>query len=207
MINGKIRINRKNPNDFTDLRNYRLLNMHDPINGNIPCLILNHDGKYLFTIGHDGNVFVYEWFGPQVGVNKSKTVLMPKKVIPAEDINNREHPSLEQEKIYAEIKRQEEAAAAHNRKVLSDIEMLQKKFDELLLSNEAMHDDLRIPQHELLLDQRITNQIKDELQAELDDVRDDLAFDLEVVQVGKQKLYEYFFKRLDHIPIKISGIG
>ncbi|XP_046809374.1 cilia- and flagella-associated protein 44 [Lucilia cuprina] len=208
MINGKIRINQKNTNDFTDLRNYRLVNMHDPINGNIPCLILSQDGKFLFSIGYDGNVFVYEWHGPQVMIEESKNVLlMPKKVVPAEDINNPEYPSLEQEKIYAEIKRQEEAAAAHDRKVLMDIEVLQKKFDQLLLANEAMHDDLRIPQRELLLDERITNQIKGELQAELDDVREDLAYDLEVAQVGKQKLYDYFFKKLDHIPIKISGIG
>lgn len=208
MINGKIRINRKNPNDFTDLRDYRLFNMHDPLNGNIPCLILNHDGNYLFTIGYDGNVFVYEWFGPQIIMDKSKTVLlMPKKVIPAEDINDPDYPSLEQEKIYAEIKRQEEAAAAHDRKVLADIAKLQKKFDELLMANDSMHEDLRFTQRGLLLDERITNQIKGELQAELDDVREDLAYDLEVAQVGKQKLYDYFFKKLDHIPIKISGIG
>ncbi|KAM7351532.1 cilia- and flagella-associated protein 44 isoform 2-T2 [Cochliomyia hominivorax] len=208
MVNGKIRINRKNPNDFTDLRNYRLLNMHDPLNGNIPCLILNHNGSYLFTIGHDSNVFVYEWFGPQVTVEAPKTVLlMPKKVIPAEDINDPDYPSLEQEKIYAEIKRQEEAAAAHDRKILADIAILQKKFDDLLRENEVMHEDLRISHRDLLLDERITNQIKGELQAELDDVREDLAYDLEVAQVGKQKLFDYFFKKLDHIPIKISGIG
>ena len=208
LINGKIRINRKNPNDFTDLRDYRLINMHDPLNGIIPSLILSYDSKFLFTIGHDGNVFVYDWFGPKIKRQKPKTVLiMPKKVVPVDDIEDPEYPSLEQEKIYAEMKRQEEAAAAHDRKVLNEIAVLQKKFNELLKTNDEMHEDLQLSHRELLLDERVTKQIKSELQAELDDVREDLAYDLEVAQVGKQKLYNYFFKKLDHIPIKITAIG
>lgn len=208
LINGKIRINRKNFNDFTDLRDYRLINMHDPLNGTIPDLILSHDSKFLITIGYDGNVFVYDWHGPTIERQEPKTpLLMPKKVMSVDDIEDPDYPSLEQEKIYAELKRQEEAAAAHDRKILNEIAVLQKKFNELLKANDEMHIDLRLPHRELLLDERITKQIKGELQAELDDVREYLAYDLEVAQVGKHKLYNYFFKKLDHIPIKITGIG
>lgn len=206
LINGKIRINLTNPSDFTDLRNYRLVNMHDPLHGNIPRLLLSHDGVYLFTIGHDGNVFVYHWTGPKLGDQRKSVLLMPRKIMPSDDILDPNHPSLEQEKVYAEIKRQEEAAAAHDRKVLNDIEELRKKFNDLIKQNEAIDEDIRIGHRDLLLDVRITNQIRDELQAELNDVRDDLAYDLEVAQVGKQKLHDYFIKKLDHIPIKISGI-
>lgn len=207
MINGKIRVNLTNPNDFTDLKNYRCFSMHDPIRGHIPRLLLDHSNQFLFSIGHDGNVFVYEWCGPQPTSATSKPVLlMPKKVTPHDDITDPEHPSLEQEKVYAEMKRQEEKTAAHNRKILSEIGALQKEFDELLLANEAMHFDLQLSQRELFLDDRITNQIRNELQAELDDVREDLAYDLEVAQVGKQKLYEYFLKKLPHLPFKVSGI-
>lgn len=207
LMNGNIRIQRVNTMDFTDLRNFRLVHMHDALNGIIPRLILSHDGRYIFSIGYDGNVFIYHWFGPRVEVERKSVLLMPKKITPSEDIIMTEHPSLEQEKIYAEIKRQEEAAASHDRKVLRDISLLQQKFNDLFRKNVLIDEDIRIGHRDLLLDDRITNQIRDELQAELDDVRDDLAYDLEVVQVGKRKLYDYFIKKLDHVPIKISGIG
>ncbi|XP_075152852.1 cilia- and flagella-associated protein 44 [Haematobia irritans] len=207
MGNGQIRIQHIDQANFTDLRNYRLLGMHDPLNGNIPRLILSHDGRYIFSIGFDGNIFVYYWYGPRVEMEKEPMVFMPRKIKPAEDIIDAEYPSLEQEKIYAEIKRQEEATAEHDRKVLSDISVLQKKFNNLLEENLNIDDNLRIGHRDLLLDERITGQIRDELQAELDDVREDLAYDLEVSQVGKKKLYDYFIKTLDHVPIKISSIG
>ncbi|KAI9578393.1 hypothetical protein GQX74_004947 [Glossina fuscipes] len=59
----------------------------------------------------------------------------------------------------------------------------------------------------MLLDDRITKQIQDEQQFELDDVRDDLAYDLEMAEVGKQRVYDHFIKNLDHISIKITSFG
>ncbi|XP_013116263.2 cilia- and flagella-associated protein 44 [Stomoxys calcitrans] len=207
MGNGGIRIQRKNPSDFTDLRNYGLLCMHNPLNGTIPSLILSHDGSFIISIGFDGNVFVYNWFGPIIEIEKRTLPVITPKITPTEDIFDAAHPSLEQEKIYAEIKRQEMAAAAHDRKVLEDISALQLKFNDLLEQNMNVEEDLRIGHRDLLMDERITKQIQDELQSELDDVREDLAYDLEVAQVGKKKLYDYFIKKLDHIPIKISNVG
>ncbi|KAI9576265.1 hypothetical protein GQX74_015253 [Glossina fuscipes] len=49
--------------------------------------------------------------------------------------------------------------------------------------------------------------MRDELQLKLDEVRDDLAHDLEVAEVDNQKLYDHFIKNLDHIPIKITSFG
>uniref|UniRef100_A0A1B0C0K7 Uncharacterized protein n=1 Tax=Glossina palpalis gambiensis TaxID=67801 RepID=A0A1B0C0K7_9MUSC len=59
----------------------------------------------------------------------------------------------------------------------------------------------------MLLDDRITKQIQDEQQFELDDVRDYLAYDLEMAEVGKQRVYNHFIKNLDHISIKITSFG
>ncbi|XP_067625340.1 cilia- and flagella-associated protein 44 [Eurosta solidaginis] len=209
LVDGKLRINRTNPNDFTDLREFRLFPMHDSFNGIITRILSSFDGQYIFSFGHDGNIFCYNWFGPKVVSGGPLDVAMYSnlKDFHAEDIDDPEYPSLEQEKIYAELKRKEEAAAAHDRKVLGQIGELQLKFDEIKSDMQSLDEELKIPIRNLLLDERITKQIKYELQAELDDVRDDLAYDLEVAEVGKTKLYNHFLKKLDHIPITVSSIG
>lgn len=204
MVDGKIRINRTNPTDFTDLHDYRLFNMHDALNGTISKILNTYNGENLLTVGYDGNLFLYKWNGPRVVTDESTKLAHIPEPIEYYDIDYPEkHPSLEQQKIFAEIKRQEEAAAAHDRKVLSLIGDLQAKFMNIEKENEKLHCALKMKHHEMLLDNRVTQQIRDELQAELDDVRDDLAYDLEFAQVGKNKLYNYFLKSLDHIPIKV----
>ncbi|KAL9875167.1 cilia- and flagella-associated protein 44-like [Glossina fuscipes fuscipes] len=92
-------------------------------------------------------------------------------------------------------------------KILAEIARLQEKFNRLMMENKSIKEDLRIEYKCMLLDDRITKQLQGELQFELDDVRDDLAYDLEVAEVGKQKLYDHFIKNLDHIPIKITSFG
>ncbi|KAL9928049.1 cilia- and flagella-associated protein 44 [Glossina fuscipes fuscipes] len=209
LVNGKLRINQINPTDFTDMRNYLCFNMHDPLNGTIPSILSSCDGKSLISVGYDGNIFIYSWFGPEIRQipRRSNAVTTPLIIPSTTDIIDPNYPSLEQEKIYAEQKRQEEAAAAHERKILAEIARLQEKFDRLMMENKSIKEDLRIEHKYMLLDDRITKQIQDELQFELDDVRDDLAYDLEVAEVGKQKLYDHFIKNLDHIPIKITSFG
>lgn len=208
LVDGKLRINRTTPNDFTDLADYRLFAMHDPYNGIISRILTSYDGQYLFSVGYDGNIFSYNWHGPKVVQGGPLDVVQYAllKDFHADDIDDPEYPSLEQEKIYAEIKRKEEAAAAHDRKVLAQIGELQVKFNDIKSDMLQLEEELRLPDRNLLLDERITKQIKDELQAELDDVRDDLAYDLEVAEVGKNKLYNHFLKKLDHVPFTVSGI-
>ncbi|XP_039950900.1 cilia- and flagella-associated protein 44 isoform X1 [Bactrocera tryoni] len=209
LVNGKLRINRTLSNDFTDLRDYRLFPMHDSHNGIITRILPSYDGNHIFTVGHDGNIFCYNWHGPKVvhGGPLEAVAYANLKDLRADDIDDPEFPSLEQEKIYAEIKRKEEAALAHDRKVLAQIGELQVKFNDIKDDMLTLEEELILPHKNLLLDERITKQIRDELQAELDDVRDDLAYDLEVAEVGKNKLYGHFLENLDHVPITVSGIS
>lgn len=59
LSNGSIRVVKTNCDDFLDMSNYWQLSMHDNDNGVVPCLCLSQDEKYLYSCGHDGNVFVY----------------------------------------------------------------------------------------------------------------------------------------------------
>lgn len=204
LINGKLRLNLINPDDFTDLRNYHLVGTHDPVTGCISKILLSSNSKFLFTVGFDGNIFVYLWSGPKKPVEPSKPIKL-KQIKIATDLPP-EQPSLEQEKIIAEQKRKDDAAQAHENKVLHEIERLKEKFNKIYNDNMHLPEDLRIPHKDMLLDPRITNQIRDELQFELDDVREDLAYDLEVATLGKTKLYDYFIKKLDNLGMRVTGL-
>lgn len=79
MRNGAIRIN-KIKEDFRDLSDYWLLNMHDNFNGIIPSIQFSYDSKIMFSVGHDGNLFSYELNIPLERV-KTVTTTLPEKVI------------------------------------------------------------------------------------------------------------------------------
>uniref|UniRef100_A0A1B0CQZ1 Uncharacterized protein n=1 Tax=Lutzomyia longipalpis TaxID=7200 RepID=A0A1B0CQZ1_LUTLO len=51
--------------DFRLFNDYWQLGMHDNKKGIIPRLINSRDGKFLFSIGHDGNIFSYRWNCPE----------------------------------------------------------------------------------------------------------------------------------------------
>ncbi|XP_017043934.1 cilia- and flagella-associated protein 44 [Drosophila ficusphila] len=207
LVNGRIRINHMNPEDFTDLSEYRIYPMHDGLKGTIPKIETSFDGRHLITVGYDGNVFLHRWNGPRIEKNKRRDRLppLPAGVSEVKEIED-EAPSLEQEKINAELRRQQEAAEAHDRDVLNKIGSLQNVYFDIIKRNEELPPGLRAKDTDLLLDARITRQIRDELQAELDDVREDLAYDLEFAQVGHTKLYNHFLKNLVEIPFTVNPL-
>ncbi|EDW71227.1 cilia- and flagella-associated protein 44 isoform X2 [Drosophila virilis] len=207
MMNGSLRINRLNAEDFTDLADYRSYPMHDSLKGVIPCIVSSYNGEHLVSVGHDGNVFLYKWEGPKVKREELRPRL-PALPSPrdAGDILDPETPSLEQEKINAELRRQQEAAEAHDRDVLAKIGALQSVYFDIIKRNEELPPGLRVAHKDLLLDERITQQIRDELQAELDDVREDLAYDLEFAEVGHNKLLNHFLQKLDHVPFTVTPL-
>uniref|UniRef100_A0A1B0C0K6 Uncharacterized protein n=1 Tax=Glossina palpalis gambiensis TaxID=67801 RepID=A0A1B0C0K6_9MUSC len=95
----KLRINQINPTDFTDMRNYLCFNMFDPLNGTIPSILSSCDGKSLISVGYDGNIFIYSWFGPDIRqiARRSDAFTMPLIIPSATDIIDPNYPSLEQQ--------------------------------------------------------------------------------------------------------------
>lgn len=76
MNDGTIRIyNRKK--DFKDFTDYWKLYMHDNLKGNVNCIKFSYDKKNFFSIGADGNFFVYDWNAPVEVVKAPK----PKPIV------------------------------------------------------------------------------------------------------------------------------
>lgn len=77
MGNGKIRINFCKEN-WRDLSDYWLLSMHDNFFGRIPAIKFSYDNKFLFSIGADGNLFVYTWNLPLKEIRPIKATAVPR---------------------------------------------------------------------------------------------------------------------------------
>lgn len=108
MIDGSIRINRINPNDWHDLTNYWSLAMHDNYNGYIPGFSFSYDNEYFLTSGNDGNVFVFKFNTdePKPKIN------IPQRIIPDlstyklfDNVNCNTMPSLEETIVNMEADR------------------------------------------------------------------------------------------------------
>lgn len=84
MGDGQIRVNRIRDGNWRNLSDFWTLSMHDNLFGRIPKIVFSFDGKFLVSIGSDGNLFVYKWNILPVGARKSLTttpVEAPKVVL------------------------------------------------------------------------------------------------------------------------------
>lgn len=61
MANGAIRVQKVIDGDLGETGPYWILNSHDNQNGNITHISISNDGKFIFTVGADGNFFSYEF--------------------------------------------------------------------------------------------------------------------------------------------------
>ena len=60
MGDGSIRVNRIQE-DWRDLSDFWILNMHDNMNGKISSMRFSCNNKFFFSVGGDGNLFSYKW--------------------------------------------------------------------------------------------------------------------------------------------------
>lgn len=73
MGDGQLRVNRIRDGNWRDLSDFWTLSMHDNLFGRIPKIVFSFDGKFLVSIGSDGNLFVYKWNIQPVGARRKST--------------------------------------------------------------------------------------------------------------------------------------
>lgn len=208
MQDGSIRINRVNPNNFRDLSNYWKLSMHDNFNGFIPRMCFSYDEKYFFTCGYDGNVFSYT-FHPE---NNEYTKYVParmkftKKLRKLVDEDGYTNLSLEEIKVKAEEDRKQKVANDHKKILREKIGHLKKRYKKLKDRNARLLPTQVIPREELEIDERITKDLQDTLDADLALVKRKLAFDVEKSTVGITKMLKHFSEDMDFFPITMTAV-
>ncbi|XP_055535978.1 cilia- and flagella-associated protein 44 isoform X2 [Wyeomyia smithii] len=206
MGDGSIRVNRVK-SDFRDLTDYWTLNMHYNLNGKVTGLAFSFDYQYLFSVGTDGNLFAYKWYAITAPIEPQKTKPLETKLASIDDIVDLGYLSLEEQKIKQENDRKAKLLNDRKNGVLETVAVYRKQFEALLARNEALPECQRIPMEDFTLDRRIVDDLEQELQAEMDLVRQRTAFDVEKARLSGEKLKRFFLDGIESMPIQVLGVN
>lgn len=208
MEDGTIRVNKYKSDDFRDLSDYWKLSMHDNFKGYIPKMCFSFDEHYFFTCGADGNVFSYTFHPENDNFTDAKLtrLKLSKRLPEIEDTEGYKTLSLEQMKVKAEDDRLEAVANKQKNEVLRRLKELKLKYDELRKRNSKLLLTQIIPREELEIDPRITKDLEDKLEADLNLVKRKLAFNVQKSALAMHKMLSHYVDELDTFPICVYGI-
>ncbi|KAG5669779.1 hypothetical protein PVAND_000072 [Polypedilum vanderplanki] len=204
MGDGRIRINQVKEN-WRDLSNYWMLSMHDNFFGKIPTVKLSYDRKFLFSIGNDGNLFSYHWNLPVVFIASKEPSRIPILTEIVQDILDPNYLSLEQQKEKENEEQQQQFSANKKDQVLATIAKLREEFEEILKKNSQLPDSQKLTPADLHLDDRITDDLQQKLDIQMEIVRRQKEFDYEKARLAGKKLMEHFIDPIIY-PIEVIGI-
>lgn len=205
MGDGKIRINRMKKGDWRDLSNYWMLSMHDNFFGKIPAIRFSYDDKFMFSIGSDGNLFSYNWNLPVKPVRAMTPISLPKDIPIVHDIDDPDFLSLEQVKEKENFEKQEKLLTDKKAQVLVTISRLRSEFEEIAAKNALLPDSQKLTNDEMILDKRISNDLQQKLDIQMEIVRRKKEFDFEKAKLAGKKLIEHFIEPI-YFPIQVIGI-
>ncbi|XP_014472910.1 PREDICTED: cilia- and flagella-associated protein 44 [Dinoponera quadriceps] len=211
MEHGQIRVCKYKSEDYTDLSDYWILSMHDNYNGCIPKMILSHDQKMLFTCGYDGNLFSYEINDdtpPEVIDFEIAEETSPLSYVSGiEDLEEIDmHASLEETIQKAEQVRVTNEAERCKRQIQEILFKLSEEYSKIVERNNALPKLHQITRDELELDPRITANLNQELEAEMNAVREKFAFKVEKSEIGLRKLMEHFIHPITGLPFVVCKV-
>ncbi|XP_053674678.1 cilia- and flagella-associated protein 44 [Anopheles nili] len=202
---GAVRVTRTK-RDFRDLSDYWTLPMHDNRTGRIMGLTFSHDYSYIFSVGADGNLFAYRWYGEGDHFQIMTPQALEKSVKRVFDIDEASYPSLEEQKARQESDRLAKIVSDRKEGVLRTVSSYRKRFEALLERNRALPEAFRIPVTDFVLDERIMSDLREQLEAEMGLVHRKMAFDVEKVRIAASKLQKFFLNPLESFPIEVLAV-
>lgn len=207
MENGAIRINVYCKDNFRNLKNYWLLNMHDNFKGAITFIVSSYDNKYLFTTGNDGNIFSYVW---NIVVDDGSDFIdvcpITKPTVKILDIEDIDYLSIEQQKQKQYMDNEASVANNHKEQVLKIFSEYTNVFRDIIKRNKLIPDDQRLTHDQLELDKRITNDIELNIKHQFDLLQRQFAFGVEKIKLGVEKLETFFLSHIKDWTITVFGI-
>ncbi|KAI4496377.1 hypothetical protein M0804_000187 [Polistes exclamans] len=211
MERGEIRVCKINPQDHSDLSDYWILPMHDNYNGYIPKMLLSYDHKIFLTCGYDGNLFTYK-----INDNTADEIIeIPKPNIPVrllddinsvEDIEEPDYPTLENVIVKTEHDRVSALAREKKEQTLQILHELTEEYSKIMDRNRSLLKSQQIPREDLELDPRITTDLNEQLELEMDLVHRKEAFQIEKSKLALKKLMDHFIEPITCVPFAVSKI-
>ncbi|KAJ9600982.1 hypothetical protein L9F63_000820, partial [Diploptera punctata] len=211
MNDGCIRVNRVNPDDFTDLSNYWLFSMHDNVKGRIRRICFNKDHHYMFTCGDDGNIFSFRVnFDDEqeyITTFEQPTIYhgLPVEEI-VKDIVSEKALSLEGKKVKAEHDRKMQIINLNKKEVLDKLDILKQRYIKVVSRNQRLIPSQIIPKEMFEIHPDITEELNNKLQDEIDLVKRKLAFDVEKSTLALHKVQDYYLNVLETLSFYVISI-
>lgn len=206
MQNGSIRIN-KQKDDFRDLSDYWILNMHANSGGTISAIVLSYDEQYLFSIGNDGNIFQYKWNFEMDEVDAADVEEFDfEEILEVTDITDSAYPSIEQQKQNENLKARQKVIDGKKKKVYEVIEKYHQEFQDILKRNNSLIESQRFPHETFELDDRISFSVQSSLDALRQLEHRKVAFEMEKTKIRGEKVRECLLRSMDDLPVLVSGI-
>lgn len=200
--NGEVRLY-ENYDDLAHLSgNYLSLRIHD----NAHYSSRSFDERFIFSIGFDGNICMYDWRLASAAVVAGK-MRLPDQVLPKsiKDIES-SSLSLEEGKQAANQQtRQAQIDVIKSTKMMRLGEMI-TNYQALKRRNKKLPEWLRYTREELTLDDRIKADYERSAQAERQKLRQLIAYDVEKYALQVKKLTSFFIGSLDERLVTVTGI-
>lgn len=205
--NGEVRAH-SIQNDIDDMskhQSYQSINMHDNLNGIIPAMCLSRDQKFIFSVGHDGNIFMYDnqTNAKIVTDDYSFDVQLPESI---SDIYDPSELSLE-EQIQRDNLLKHQAAINDKIQLKSEnVGDLTMEYLAIKKRNKQLLESIQYKRHEFIFDDRIREAFETFIRNEEQKAYRQVEFDVEKSEIQLKKLKEYFIDVLEEPIMPVSAI-
>ena len=196
---GCIRVHHLPTTSSLDLTNYWTFSMHDNHTGHINQLTTSYDKKHVFSIGQDGNFFVYDFNSdlptPQTSPQVKQQATKPYDIEPGkeiEDIDNPEHYSIEEAKQKAEHDRMLRLAEEKKMAVRRQVAKLRRQFRNVKAKNNDLPKHLMLGKDKLELDPHLREEMRVQTERRIELLRKEMEWESEKHFVALRKLEARF---------------
>ncbi|CAH1796965.1 unnamed protein product [Owenia fusiformis] len=173
--------------------------MHDNNYGQITHIDESFDGKYLFSVGADGNIFsfnVMDQASVEDRVKESKAKIpSARKAVEEKRVEDIEDPSaysIEDAKQKAEHDKMMRLAEEKKTDVKRTIAQLRRQFKKLIERNVELPAHLRLDRKEFEMDPEIKKELERQTQEKKDITRKELSWEKEKHRIALEKLKARF---------------
>lgn len=197
-------------NDIDDMskhQSYQSINMHDNLNGMIPAMCLSRDQKFIFSVGHDGNIFMYSYENQTNATTVTRDFLLDVQL--PESIPDIYDPS----ELSLEEQIQRDNLLKHQAAINDKIQCKSENVGDLSMDylaikkrNKQLPELVQYKRHEFNFDDRIREALETYIRNEEQKLYREVEFDVEKSEIQLKKLKEYFIDVLEESIIPVSAI-
>lgn len=113
---------------------------------------------------------------------------------------------MEERKIKKESRKISNLAKIEKEKIRCKLNILKKRFEKVLISNQSLPEELQIPAYAFVIDKRFNSSQIGEAQSQMDKAHMKYLFDYEKSLLGLKKVEQYFVDKILTTTFEINAV-